>query len=228
MWCRIVADALASPDAATTTAVTPYRPRVLASALAACNRYNVPNDDESKILPPMMNDRARPQANRTMLGVLLALLFVAVLLALWFLIFDSGDATSSADPAPRPTPLTIATSTPVPDDSVGITTTDAVEAAPTTAPVATATPVPEGFEACTADTAPLTTATYIVDTNTTPLNQRSEPAVSGTQAGTFDPGQTGLVFTGECVVNIADGYTWWQIFNGTEDVWVASDFVTPN
>jgi hypothetical protein len=37
-----------------------------------------------------------------------------------------------------------------------------------------------------------------------------------------------LVFTGECVVNVADGYTWWKIFNGTEDVWVASAFVTPN
>ena len=47
----------------------------------------MPSDDESKILPPKMNDRARPQANRTMLGVLLALLFVAVVLALWFLLF---------------------------------------------------------------------------------------------------------------------------------------------
>ena len=164
-----------------------------------------------------------------MLGVLLALLFVAVVLALWFLIFDDGDSSSSANPAPRPTPLTIATSTPVPDETtVGVTTTDTADATPTTEPVATATPVPEGFEACADGAAPLTTATYIVDTNTTPLNQRMEPAVSGAQAGTFDPGQTGLVFTGECVVNVADGYTWWQIFNGTEDVWVASAFVTPN
>lgn len=208
--------------------MTPYRPRVLASGAAACNRYRVPTDDESKILPPMMNDRARPQANRTLLGVLLAVLFIAVLLALWFLIFDNDDSTASGDPAPRPTPLTIATSTPVPDDAVGVTTTDTAETAPTTAPVAAATPVPEGFEVCVDNAVPLTTATYIVDTNTTPLNQRLEPAVSSDLAGTFDPGQTGLVFTGECVVNIADGFTWWQIFNGADDVWIASSFVTPN
>ena len=71
-------------------------------------------------------------------------------------------------------------------------------------------------------------SSYIVDTNTAPLNQRYEPSVGGAQAGSFDPGQTGLVFTGECVVNVTDGYTWWKIFNGTEDVWVASAFVTPN
>jgi hypothetical protein len=204
--------------------------------LPACNRYAVPNDDESKILPPTMNDRARPQANRTMLGVLLALLFVAVVLALWFLLFDNGDSASSSAPeGTQPTPLAIPTSTPVPsvaigadDTTVGITTTDSVNAAPTTAPVATATPVPQGFEVCTTETAPLTAATYIVDTNTTPLNQRASPDVSGTQAGTFDPGQTGLMFTGECVMNVSDGYTWWKIFNGAEDVWIASAFVTPN
>ena len=184
----------------------------------------------------MMNDRPRPQANRTMLGVLLALLFVAVVLALWFLLFDNGDSSSSSAPeGTQPTPLAIPTSTPVPsvaisadDTTVGITTTDSVNAAPTTAPVATATPVPQGFEVCTTETAPLTAATYIVDTNTTPLNQRASPAVSGTQAGTFDPGQTGLMFTGECVMNVSDGYTWWKIFNGAEDVWIASAFVTPN
>lgn len=191
----------------------------------------MPTDDESKILPPMMNDRARPQANRTMLGVLLALLAVAVLLALWFLLFDNGDSSSStASTSARPTPLTIATSTPVPSDTtVGVNTTDTpAEPDPTAIPAVVATPVPEGFEACTSDAAPLTTSSYIVDTNTTPLNQRDEPSVNGAQAGTFDPGETGLVFTGECVVNVADGYTWWKIFNGSQDVWIASAFVTAN
>jgi len=190
----------------------------------------VPSDDESNILPPTMNDRALPQANRTVLGLLLALLAIAVVLALWFLIFDNGDSsTSAASQAPRPTPLTIATSTPVPQDtSIGIITTEDVEPEATTAPVPSSTPVAEGFEACTADASPLTTSSYIVDTNTAPLNQRYEPSVGGAQAGSFDPGQTGLVFTGECVVNVTDGYTWWKIFNGTEDVWVASAFVTPN
>jgi hypothetical protein len=190
----------------------------------------VPTNDDSKILPPMMNDRARPQANRTLLRVLLTLLFVAVLLALWFLIFDNDDSTTAGSgSAAGPTPLTIATSTPEPEDVVvGVTTTDSVEETPTTVSVATPTPVPEGFEACGTDREPLTTTTYIVDTNTTPLNQRSEPAVSAPEAGTFDPGESGLVFTGECVVNVADGYTWWKIFNGSEDVWIASDFVTPS
>jgi hypothetical protein len=36
------------------------------------------------------------------------------------------------------------------------------------------------------------------------------------------------MFTGECVMNVSDGYTWWKIFNGAEDVWIASAFVTPN
>lgn len=185
-------------------------------------------DDANYIVPPFGDEeRTRPQANRTMLGVLLALLFVAVILALWFLLFDGGDSESAADGAEAgPTPLTIATATPQPDESsVGLSTTDEDVAQPTATPAAT--PLPEDLEACSPDAAPQTTATYIVDTNTTPLNQRTEPAVSGTQAGTFDPGQTGLVFTGECVVNTADGYTWWKIFNGSEDVWIASRFVTP-
>lgn len=176
----------------------------------------------------MMNDRTRPpQANRTILGVLLALLFVAVILALWFLIFDrDGNATAADDDRARPTPLTIATSTP--DPTGGAVTAPTAQVIATAVPDITATPVPEGFTACADADKPLTTSSYIVDTNTTPLNQRAEPSVGAVQAGTFDPGQTGLVFTGDCVVNVADGYTWWQIFNGTADVWVASAFVTPN
>ena len=46
--------------------------------------------------------------------------------------------------------------------------------------------------------------------------------------GTFAPAQSGLVFNGDCVVNLADGYVWWGINNGTNDVWVASRFVSPN
>ena len=194
----------------------------------------MPSDDESNILPPTMSDRGRPQANRTMLGVLLGLLFVAVLLALWFLIVDNGESSSSsANQSGQPTPLVIPTSTPRPSSisSADNTTTEATTAdtVDTTAMTAlAATPVPEGFVACAPGTSPLTAATYIVDTNTAPLNQRAEPAVNGAQAGTFDPGQTGLVFTGECIVNESDGYTWWKIFNGDEDVWVASAFVTAN
>lgn len=178
----------------------------------------------------MMGDSQKPQVNRTVLGVLLAVLFVAVLLALWFLLFDGDDDSTSLDTndgqGAVPTSLTIPTSTAIPVGEAGALPTSA--GAPTTAPVMTPTPVPEGFEACDETRAPLTTQTYIVDTNTTPLNQRAEPAVVAEQAGTFDPGQTGLVFTGECVVNLADGYVWWQINNGTVDVWVASDFVTPS
>jgi len=112
-----------------------------------------------------------------------------------------------------PTPGTVATATAVP--------------VATTAPSVTPSPVPEGFQACPDDRKPITTATYVVDTNTTPLNQRTEPAVGSDQAGTFAPGQENLVFSGDCVINTTDQYTWWKIFNGTQDVWVASDFVTP-
>ena len=171
----------------------------------------------------MMNDRAKPQANRTMLGVLLAILAVAVLLALWFLIFDRGDSSASGSNGSNalPTPVTIPTSVQVAVTPTPIPTTE-------TLPAVTPTPVPEGFEACSEANSPLTTTTYVVDTNTTPLNQRAEPSVASTQSGTFAPGQDDLVFTGECVVNLNDQFTWWKIFNGTADVWVASDFVTPN
>jgi len=172
-----------------------------------------------------MNDRTRPQTNRTLLGVLVAMLLVAVLLALWFLLFQDDSKTTpvSAGGQALPTPLTI--STPTPDPAATPTPAPTVAAA---APVVTPSPVPEGFQACDTASAPLTTATYIVDTNTTPLNQRLSPSVDGEPAGKFAAGETGLVFSGECVVNVSDGYTWWRIFNGSEDVWVASDFVTPN
>jgi len=179
-----------------------------------------------------MNDRTRPQANRTILGILLALLFVAVLLALWFLIFDSdgGSSSASSDNRAFPTAVTIPTSTPDPLASAVVPAQAAAvaTAVPTTVPAITPTPLPEGFSACTDSTGPLTTSTYVVDTNSTPLNQRTEPSVDADQVGTFAAGKADLVFTGQCVVNVADGYTWWQIFNGTDDVWVASDFVTPN
>jgi len=186
----------------------------------------VPSNDDSKILPPMMNDRARPQANRTILGVLLALLAVAVLLGIGRLIFDRGDSatTNLSTQSALPTALTIVEPTAPPADA----TAQPLAIAPTAAPAAAATPVPAGFEACATDALPLTITTYIVDTNTTPLNQRAEPAVTAEQTGTFAPGQDDLVFTGDCVVNVNDGYTWWEIFNGTDDVWVASSFVTAN
>ena len=66
-----------------------------------------------------------------MLGVLLALLFVAVLLALWFLIVDNGESSSSsANQSGQPTPLVIPTSTPRPSSisSADNTTTEATTA----------------------------------------------------------------------------------------------------
>ena len=180
------------------------------------------SDDESKILPPRFETGQNSQVNRTMLGLLLVLLGVAVVLALWFLIFDGDDDSDSALDA-LPTAVPLPTSTPLP--AANVPADDPV--APTTAPVATATPVPDGFDPCAGDQAPLTTATYIVDTLDTPLNQRVDPAVTAEQVGTFDPGQTGLAFSGDCLVNLTDGYVWWEINNGTTDVWVASDFVTP-
>lgn len=186
----------------------------------------MPNDDQNIVPPTVLEGRTRPQTQRTLLGVLLALLLVAVVLAIWFLLFDNDGPTASDPEAdPGPTPLVVATSTPSPDDTIGLDTTGEVE--PTAAPVATATSLPEGLQPCSDADAPNPATTYIVDTNTTPLNQRTEPSVDGEQVGAFDPAETGLVFTGECVVNAADGYTWWRIFNGTDDVWIASSFVTP-
>jgi len=181
----------------------------------------VSNDNKDLIVPPLSDDRGRPQANRTVLGILLALLGVAVLLALWALIFNNGGSGGSASGA-LPTPTAVTLPTP------GPTVNEAPTAVPTTAPAVTPTVLPTGFEACGVDREPSVTSTYIVDTNTTPLNQRSEPSVDGDLAGTFAPAQSGLSFTGECVVNVADGYTWWKINNGSADVWIASTFVSPN
>lgn len=167
----------------------------------------------------------RPAASRTVLGVLLALLILAVVVALWALLTGGDDnvADDNVDvtTAAVPTALPIPTSTPAP-------AAVAPEDAPTPTPTPVPTPLAEGFEACGDDRSPLLSATYIVDTLSTPLNQRSEPAVGGELMGTFTPAQSGLVFTGDCVVNLADGYVWWEINNGTDDVWVASRFVTPN
>ena len=176
-------------------------------------------------MPASGNERER-QLSRTVLGVLVSLVFVAVALALWFLVFDRDDSTATGGlttSASAPTPLALPTVTPLPVlvDSV------APPAAGTTTPLVTPTALPAGLESCSPDRAPSSAATYVVNTGTTPLNQRAEPAVSATLSGTFDPGKTGLIFTGGCVVNSADGYVWWQIFNGTTDVWVASDFVSP-
>lgn len=169
----------------------------------------------------MMQDTKQSQTNRTILGVLLAILAVAILLALYSLMFGNDDG-SSADG--MPTPVSIPTSTVVPAQ----TQEEAAAPVATAPPQATPTAVPEGFEACSTGQAPVTTGTYRVDTNTTPLNQRAAPDVTSEQAGTFSPGTADLVFTGDCVINSADGYVWWEIFNGTEDVWIASDFVSQN
>lgn len=157
--------------------------------------------------------------SRGVLGALVVVLAAAVVLALWYLLTrgDDGTEVATTPEAPR---IVIPTSTPVPTAVVGPT----VEPTPSPVP----TPVPAGFEACGSERAPLVTATYIVDTLSTPLNQRAEPKVDGELLGTFAPSQSGLVFTGECLVNLADGYVWWKIHNGSQEVWVASDFVTPN
>lgn len=175
----------------------------------------------------------RLQSSRTLLGILLAFLICAVLLALWFLLTGEDDEAASETPTTTTTTTTdtgevvavptvaIPASTPTPEAENAQTL-----AVPTATVVPTA--VPEGFEACGLERSPIVTATYIVDTLTTPLNQRAEPSVQGALVGSYDPGQTGITFTGECVVNLSDGYVWWETFNGSQDVWVASDFVTPN
>lgn len=177
------------------------------------------NDNKDLIVPPLSDDRSRPQTNRTVLGILLALLGIAVLLAVWALIFNNGDSGAFGSNA-QPTPTALTVPTPAP--------TVAPTATPIPAPSVAPTTLPTGFEACGTAQSPSTTGTYVVDTNTTPLNQRAEPSVSGELAGTFRPGRDDLTFTGECVVNVDDGYTWWKINNGTADVWIASTFVSPN
>lgn len=176
-------------------------------------------DNKDLIVPPLSDDRGRPQTNRTVLGILLALLGVAVLLALWALIFNQNESSAfGSGSQPTPTALTV----PTPAPTVIPTVT------PIPAPSVVPTALPVGFEACGTERSPSTTSTYVVDTNTTPLNQRLEPGVGGELAGTFRPGQNDLAFSGECVVNVDDGYTWWKTNNGTQDVWIASDFVSRN
>lgn len=195
------------------------------------------SDDGLPFIPTLPSEGQRPQTNRTVLGALIVLLLVAVLLALWFLVFDDDEgANGTGDDSALdagPTPVTIPTSTPGPvivDAGAG-DDDESASALPTPLPTSvptTPTPVPEGFEACGTDRAPSTTGTYIVDTSTTPLNQRVGPSVASDLAGSFDPGTTGLVFTGECLVNLGDGFVWWEIETDTATVWVASDFVSPN
>ncbi|MEM7093174.1 MAG: hypothetical protein AAF567_09245 [Actinomycetota bacterium] len=177
--------------------------------------------DPTEPVRPPSDGADRPATSRTVLGALLALLILAVVLALWAIITRDDDPvaeqTSTTPEVSVPTALPIPTSTPAP-------AADEPTAVPV--PTATPTPVPEGFEACGEDRAPLLSATYIVDTISTPLNQRSEPSVDGELVGAFDPGQTGLSFNGDCVVNLADGFVWWQIDTANGPVWVASSFVT--
>lgn len=189
---------------------------VLDSGQLTCEVYCV-SDDE--LWGDDASRSSNPAVSRTVLGALLALLMLAILLAVWFLLFGGDDdKTATSLSTTAPTAIPIPSSTPVPPAAAAT----AVE------PTAVATPVPSGFEACSTDRAPLVTATYIVDTIETPLNQRSEPSINGDLVGSFEAGSTGLSFTGECLVNITDGFVWWQINNGAVDVWVASDFVTPN
>lgn len=184
-------------------------------------------DDRPPPSEPPSRSAGGPKASRTTLGALVVVLVVAVLFALWFLVFsgDGGDDDVATDdestPAAVPTPLPIPTSTPTP------AALEPTEPAPTAEPTPEPTSLPDGFDACDDDRAPLLSSTYIVDTVTTPLNQRADPSVDGALVGSFDPGQTGLTFNGQCVVNLTDGYVWWQIDNGSEDVWIASSFVTP-
>lgn len=188
----------------------------------------MPIDDGIDFRPTVPSDRQRPQMNRTVLGALIVLLLFAVVLSIWALLFrddddaNSGDSTvASAGPTPVPVPTS--TPTPVPDAVLG---TVGEGTQPPAGPTLIPTTVPVGFEACDPSESPSATASYIVDTSTTPLNQRVSPSVSAELAGSFEPGKTGLVFTGDCLVNLEDELVWWQINNGTADVWVASKFVT--
>jgi len=170
------------------------------------------HDDAHQFYP----ERARGMNSRLVLGLLMLILAAAVVLALWFLISDGGDDESSQ--AAVPTPLTIPTAQPEP---TAIPT-------PTTGPEPTPTAVPAGFEACGDERSPIVGQSYLVNTNTTPLNQRTEPSIDGELVGSYPPATSGLKFTGDCLVNIADGYVWWQINTDTTTVWVASDFLSPN
>lgn len=171
------------------------------------------HDDAQQFYP----DRPRGQNSRLILGLLMLVLAAAVLLAIWFLVVDGGDGDDNAQAA-APTPLTIPTSAP---EATTIPT-------PTAGPEPTPTSVPAGFEACGDARAPIVGKSYLVNTNTTPLNQRTEPSVDGELVGSYPPATTGLRFTGDCLVNVADGYVWWQINTDTTTVWVASDFLSPN
>lgn len=170
------------------------------------------DEDAQRFYP----ERSRGQNSRLLLGLLMLVLAAAVILALWFLLVDGDD--DGASQAAVPTPLTIPTSAPAP---TAIPT-------PTTGPEPTVTPVPDGFEACGDTRAPRVGQSYLVNTNTTPLNQRTEPSINGELVGSYPPATTGLKFTGNCLVNVADGYVWWQINTDTTTVWVASDFLSPS
>lgn len=176
------------------------------------------NDPDNDFYAGMPGDRRGLRSNRILLGVLILVLFAAVLLSLWFLLIDN-DGNGSSDVAVAPTPLTIPTDVPVPTVTVAPTATEV----PTVEP----TPLPVGLAACTPEQMPVVGNSYLVATVTAPLNQRVEPSATADKRGSYPPGTAGLTFTGDCVVNTGDQYTWWQIIVDDGPVWVASDFVQP-
>lgn len=214
--------------------------QILASARLACQLFYVANDDNDLNQPteePEFRDMRADflddfedgndstdnssahggtlSTNRTLLQALVAVLVVAIGLAVWVL--SSNNRSNSANSQAGPTAVTVPTSTPTPTYR---------EPTPTPEPTPIPTPLPEGFRACDATQLPNVDASYVVDTNTTPLKQRRAPSIQADQAGNYPPATKNLRFTGECVVNVGDGLTWWSIDNGEEVVWVAAKFVT--
>ncbi len=181
-------------------------------------------------------------ANRSVLGVLVVLLAVAVMLALWFLLVDSDDngATELSNPAPTPVDIPLSTavaadvveSTPIADQvsdpaPVGGQEDQAEQNQPE-ATTAVPTPLPDGLTYCEVADLPVTTTSYKVDTNSAALKHRAEPSAQSPQLGESSRATTGLRATGDCAVNTSDGFTWWQLTIDGNTVWVASEFLSPS
>lgn len=167
----------------------------------------------------------KPRRNRKGLlpWLLLALLAVALAAIIWFFIIDDDDPNDSPESSTATTGQTTAGA----NDGNG-----GDDAGPETVVVATATAVPAptptpelAIGGCTDLTAPDTTTTYKITGVTSKLNQRAAPSLNAEVAGEFLPDRVGIVATGECLDNPDDGYVWWEVSDGGQEVWVAAEFL---
>ncbi len=183
-----------------------------------------------------IDNQSSSAGSRAILGFLVILIAVAVALALWFVLFGDNDSvadrttsttqTASATPEGTPTPLAIPTGT-ANSAPLAQTQTQPEAIASEPEPTTQATPLPDGLEPCSAGTSPDPTRTYKVDTDSAALKHRAGPSADADQLGSSPSATFGLRPTGECAVNLVDGFTWWKIAGSAEDFWVASDFVSP-